>query len=288
MPFQKGLIKSTGANVGIQSFRRIARPGVGLSGKGPFDGLFAAAGRGGRGMLAGRGVLAMACQNLQPFQMLSERRPVVGMDMRGQTIRGSSVQDSDYTIEKCNADIDAVRRHLGDNKVNLLGYSPGGFFMTHYAVAHPERVSALILVEPAIYADTEELLRRARLAEAGDGVGAVEATLANVEPGLTNELRLAEAREVVKDWQSAQDMGRVFRLRAESPINDKDLGRLKDVPVLLIGASRSPMNFHVQRLAAAIPNARVWWIDGPSHLDLMSPPYSQRIADIVDLFLSQV
>jgi proline iminopeptidase len=47
------------------------------------------------------------------------------------------------------ADIERIRRILGDEKLILIGHSWGGFLAALYAAEFPDRVEALILVSPA-------------------------------------------------------------------------------------------------------------------------------------------
>lgn len=47
------------------------------------------------------------------------------------------------------ADIERIRRILGQEKLILVGHSFGGFLATMYAVEFPDRVQALVLVAPA-------------------------------------------------------------------------------------------------------------------------------------------
>ena len=46
------------------------------------------------------------------------------------------------------ADIERVRRLLGQERLTVIGHSFGGFIATLYAVEFPERVDRLILVSP--------------------------------------------------------------------------------------------------------------------------------------------
>ncbi len=47
------------------------------------------------------------------------------------------------------ADIERIRRILGDDKLILIGHSWGGFLASLYAAEIPEHVEALILISPA-------------------------------------------------------------------------------------------------------------------------------------------
>lgn len=67
------------------------------------------------------------------------------------------------TIEDHVADLDAVRRHLGETALTLVGYSFGGLLAMAYALRHPDRVARLALVSPAPAASRERTAMRARL-----------------------------------------------------------------------------------------------------------------------------
>jgi len=256
-------VKSQGAGIGLESF----------SGANAFRNSSPVA------------VIGVACQDVSPLEVLGQHYSTFGMDMRGQTIRGSRIETGGISLEEYLQDIDNVRQHVKAERVALLGYSPGGFFTLHYALAHPRRVSALILAEPAIYTDTEDLIQRARLAEGGDGQRAMEAMLQYIDPSLAKGRRRELAKEVVEDWQSSEILGQVFRLHSEHQIRDRHLEMLEEIPVLLFAGTKSPMSFHVKRIAAALPEATVWWVEGASHLDLMHPPYAEEIAEVSRLFL---
>ncbi len=47
------------------------------------------------------------------------------------------------------ADIERIRKILGEDKLTLIGHSFGGFLATLYAIEFPQRVNCLVLVSPA-------------------------------------------------------------------------------------------------------------------------------------------
>jgi proline iminopeptidase len=51
-----------------------------------------------------------------------------------------------WTTERFVADLDAVREHFGLERMTLLGHSWGAQLALSYALAHPERVAALVYV----------------------------------------------------------------------------------------------------------------------------------------------
>ncbi|MER6815555.1 alpha/beta hydrolase [Spirillospora sp. NPDC000708] len=77
---------------------------------------------------------------------LAGRRRLVMLDLRGT---GGSDRPADTTTYRCDRqvdDVEALRRHLGLERVDLLAHSAGGDLAILYAVAHPQRVRSLVLV----------------------------------------------------------------------------------------------------------------------------------------------
>jgi proline iminopeptidase len=83
------------------------------------------------------------------FERLANGRTVIYYDQRGNG--GSDLIDDETRvgIEHQIADLDAVRRHFKLEKMNLLGNSWGGFLISAYAAAYPDRIDRLILDVPA-------------------------------------------------------------------------------------------------------------------------------------------
>jgi proline iminopeptidase len=57
-------------------------------------------------------------------------------------------------LEKHVSDLEALRQHFGLECMTLLGHSSGGIVAGAYAVAHPDRVERMLLVEPAVPASS--------------------------------------------------------------------------------------------------------------------------------------
>jgi proline iminopeptidase len=69
-------------------------------------------------------------------------------DLRGCGQSGEAPDDS-YSHGDFVADLDALRAHLGVERMALLGTSYGGFIALEYALRHQDRLSHLILVDTA-------------------------------------------------------------------------------------------------------------------------------------------
>lgn len=76
---------------------------------------------------------------------LGDRLRLISLDLQGHGLTGPT-PDGCYTPD-CMADtIEAVRERLGIERMAIAGSSMGGNVALSYALAHPERVSHLILV----------------------------------------------------------------------------------------------------------------------------------------------
>jgi proline iminopeptidase len=83
------------------------------------------------------------------FAPLAAHRRVIYYDQRGNG-RSSLIDDpARLAVPRHIADLDAIRRHFGLEKMVLLGNSWGGLLISAYAAAHPDRVERLILDSPA-------------------------------------------------------------------------------------------------------------------------------------------
>jgi pimeloyl-ACP methyl ester carboxylesterase len=171
----------------------------------------------------------------------------------------------------------------------LLGYSHGGFFTTWFALTNPLRVSALVLMEPALFSDPDELRQRARLAAEGNVEESLKLMLKQIEPTVgLDDIRATRAAGMIrKAINSDQALANELTARAESPISKDQLKALR-MPTLLIGGGRSHVKWITTELAALLPHAHVWWLPQATHGDLGAPENGPTITKIIDLFISQV
>lgn len=79
---------------------------------------------------------------------LGDHRVLVFYDQRGSGYSEGADAPDELTIDRFVADVDAVRAAAGVASIDILGHSFGGLLALHYALAHPDRVGHLVLVDP--------------------------------------------------------------------------------------------------------------------------------------------
>ncbi|MCL4522826.1 MAG: alpha/beta hydrolase [Acidobacteria bacterium] len=115
---------------------------------------------------------------------LAKNHRIIYYDQRGRALSPELKPGQSCTFADTVADLEALRAHLGLERVDLLGHSAGGFVLFAYAARYPHRVHRMILVgsSPPRRADRDDTVvmgemfpeiaeRRARLqaaANAGD------------------------------------------------------------------------------------------------------------------------
>ena len=71
----------------------------------------------------------------------------IALDQRGHGGSTNSGRAEDYTLEGLVADLAAAFDALDLERVDLLGHSLGGMVALRFALAHPERVASLVLMD---------------------------------------------------------------------------------------------------------------------------------------------
>ncbi|MDX3452414.1 alpha/beta hydrolase [Streptomyces sp. ME02-8801-2C] len=83
---------------------------------------------------------------------LSAHRRLIMLDLRG-TGRSAVPEDpASYRCDRLVDDVEALREHLGLDRLDLLGHSAGTNLAALYAAGHPERVGRLALITPSMAA----------------------------------------------------------------------------------------------------------------------------------------
>ncbi|WP_345401609.1 alpha/beta hydrolase [Nonomuraea salmonea] len=128
---------------------------------------------------------------------LAERHRVIAVDLRGHGY--SSVPETGNTPRAMAADLDALLGRLGIPQVVAVGHSMGGQVVSILAVEHPERVRALVTLDP------------------GYGMSAeIAAGFPRMIAGLRGE-RPHEAAEGIDEWCTNAATPRPHQALAQAP-----------------------------------------------------------------------
>jgi pimeloyl-ACP methyl ester carboxylesterase len=223
--------------------------------------------------------------------LLAARHRVIAYDRRGF---GRSAAPFPARKDAYAAHADDARALLDElvpgEPACVVGWSAGGIVALHLAVAHPERVRALVLIEPPLWARRERDLRllvgmvpflwhaargRARRSAAAffrtvtryrDGGNAFDAM-----PPERRERMLASADAIVAE----------IRAGTGEELTPARLGTIRCPVTLLLGERSPPLYARLGRkLAAALPSLRTATVAGGGHLMMVEAP--KAFAEAVD------
>jgi pimeloyl-ACP methyl ester carboxylesterase len=226
------------------------------------------------------------------FGPLGDRYRVVAPDLRGHA-RGVRPVDGRVTLADAADDVAALCARLDVDRALVVGYSMGGAVAQLLWHRHRDLVSGLVLCSTA---------RRFR-------GGRTSTLLFGGQAGLA---RLLRASPTVSQWAMARavngkvDQGRYAAwvrrelLRCDPALllsAGASIGRFDssawvaglDVPtaVIVTTQDRTVSTVRQRELAAAIPGARTWEVDGPhnaavTRADRWVPTLLDALADVVD------
>ncbi|UBU08747.1 alpha/beta fold hydrolase [Nonomuraea gerenzanensis] len=94
---------------------------------------------------------------------LPEHRRLILTDPRGTGDSAEPADPGTYRCDRLVADVEALREHLGLDRIDLLGHSAGANLAVLYATRHPHRVARLLLIAPSTKAVDLEPTPQARM-----------------------------------------------------------------------------------------------------------------------------
>ncbi|MEV8532551.1 alpha/beta hydrolase [Streptomyces sp. NPDC051211] len=129
-----------------------------------------------------------AAEYLGDLGGLAATRQLVLLDLRGTGDSAVPADESSYRVDRQVEDVEALRSHLGLERMDLLAHSAGGGLALLYAAAHPGRLRRLVLVTPnaaaaGLPATAEDRLAAARLRAGTDPYDAAIAAYARILAG---------------------------------------------------------------------------------------------------------
>jgi len=225
---------------------------------------------------------------------------------RGRGASRGAVRPADVTLASELSDLDALRTHLGLDRLVLLGHSWGALLALEYALARPEPVSHLVLLNPAPASRAGYESMRAERARTAPDLVARMAALAATPAFRAGELAADEAYYRVHYGATVRDPGQAERLvrslranftpeailvarsiedrlmdetwRADGFDRLPTLARLR-MPTLVVHGDRDFVPVVCARqIADAIPGARFVLVPDSGHFSYLDAPAAVHAA----------
>jgi len=229
---------------------------------------------------------------------LGDKAQIVYLDYRGSGRSERGPRDP-YSLENNVEDLEMLRRHLGLDKIGLLGVSYGGMVALSYAARYGEHLSHLI---PVVTTPSYRFLARAQEILAERGTAEQRAAAEPLWSGaFTSDEQLREYFEVLGPLYSLtfdlQKFREQRRIRNHEALNEGFAGFLRSYDVtdalprigartLVIGGRHDwicPPEFSVE-IAAGIPGADLRIFEHSGHSVMSDEP--DAFVDVLRGFLT--
>lgn len=238
-------------------------------------------------------------------------RPLAVLDNRGTGESERPSGTAGYRCDRLVDDVEALRVHLGLDRVDLLGHSAAADIVIGYAVRHPDRVASLVLVTPGgravgldVTGEEWDAAQEARRGEPWftDAMAALDAEDDDAEPSLQESAELerrvapffygrwddrAQRHHASGAGQRNVEAARGFRAEDagdDSAATRAALAELQAPVLVLVGSlDRIPNAAMGARLAALFPAGRMVLQRGAGHYPWVDDPaaFSALVADFL-------
>ena len=222
---------------------------------------------------------------------------VVAFDMRGHGASDRPSGAGTYSLDTFAGDIVAVADACLVDRFHLLGHSVGGMASRRVALAHPERVASLMLVdtthgpmpglEPA-------LAEGAAWIALNQGMAELRRRMTERDPlGTPAHQRLVRERPGYEEFNdrkwaalSPEMYAALIVEIATQPDQRKDLGRVTCPTLVMVGEQDTLLIDDARRMAEEIPGARLVVVADAGHAPQLETPAT--FEHEVQAFLSSV
>jgi proline iminopeptidase len=206
---------------------------------------------------------------------------------------GRSQHAGPYSIGRCLADLELLRRHFGHERWLVAGHSWGAGLALRYALAHPERTLGVLYVSgtgfgqawrAAYHREADRRLDRVRR-ERRDALTQRRRTAAEEHEWrvLSYTPDVGDPRRALAIAGGFADAPYAVNLSCNRALNDEEKQtvesellarcRLLEVPVRVVHGARDPRPlWAVERMVAALPQAELTVLDGVGHLPWLEDP----------------
>ena len=244
---------------------------------------------------------------LEDLGGLAATRTLVRLDTRGTGMSEVPADPSTMRFDRLADDVEALREHLGEERVDVLGHSAGCLVAQVWASTYPQCVRSLVLVTPSdrlqggTRADVADI-RASRsdepwYADAAEAQEALASAPAAQQQSLVRATRpffygrwdeRTQAHAATADRQSSKRAELGFGAGAEEVDVPAIVDALKhvDSPVLVVGGERDALTgvASVHAVADSFPLARAVVLERAGHFPWVDEPDAFR--QVVEAFLA--
>lgn len=210
----------------------------------------------------------------------------VSPDLRGHGGSSRPADEAAYSLGIAADDLVGLMDALGWRDAVVLGHSMGGMVVQVFAVANPERVAALVLMDTSHHmpagVDADTVAAGQQAVRDGGTALLVEIGKKSTEPGVLDTrpyIEMCERDPAYKAWsdhktltfEDAAWIGFVGDMVGH-PDRLDSLRSLTMPTLVILGAEDLPFEQQCKAIADAIPNARLAVIDGGGHSPQFESP----------------
>jgi len=222
---------------------------------------------------------------------LTARYRVVNVDYRGHG--GSSRPPRAFGLYDLVDDVLAVLDELSIERAAWVGLSIGGMVALRAALAAPERVAGLVLLDTSAEAERRRKRAKHRALALGARLLGMRPLLPAVLPLFFGRTTLETRPDLVAAWAARfEAMDHVAISRTLTALNRRDsvledLGRIRVPTAVVVGEEDLSLPPAVsRRIAAAIPGAELTVVPGAGHLANLEQP--ERVTELLLVALDGV
>lgn len=199
----------------------------------------------------------------------ARRHRVVSVDLRGHG--ESDKPEGPYPIAAYADDLAHIIDHLGLGEVVAVGHSMGGTAVLQLAAAYPERVAAIVMVDPAAFAFAPEVRARFEALVTAIEAGNQEPRQQTIEENLflpTADRKLVE--DVVAVMMAAPSHVAASAMRGVIEFDGLTAAARCMAPALHLAAT--PPNNPPHLMSQWLPDVVQGWTVGSAHFSQLEVP----------------
>jgi 3-oxoadipate enol-lactonase len=225
----------------------------------------------------------------QQVETLSSRYRCITYDFLGHG--GSSVGAEGYSLEDEAENLHALMERWGASPAHMVGLSMGGMVDMRLALAHPEDVRSLALLDTSAEEEVAERRPQYEAMAAAARVNGPESVVDAVVPFMfSTGFQQSQPVAAFKQQFIASNVDGVERatqaVARRTSVLDK-ISQIKVPTLVIVGSDDiSTTPDKAQRIAGGIAGARLETIAGSGHLTAIEQP--ERISQLLSEFLAQV